>query len=307
MKNVLFILTIAAVAAVSCVKADNNTAENTEQKATVSAVIDEEFAAIVKSDYEISGTTATFSWTSGDNFRRLVRAYDGNTWGNYAHYTYNISTFSGASASFTGTAVGAGYDDSGYALYPGYLTNGTSFYQENQSSLYLDLNESTTYDKDNPLKNVVPMLGKLSGTVYTFKPITGVIAITLNNIPNTATSVTLSTSDDGKGLSGGSVLLTSNGDGYKASIETLLGPSTIGLRNNWYADATYSKKTKTFTFSAGSVSNGTFYFAAPVGDFNTLTVTVKAGDTTLKEVSTTTTVTSTRGKITRLTAIDCAP
>lgn len=305
MKKIILFLTVAILGVVSCQKAEENNTDVVEQKTTVSAVIDEEFAQIVKSDYSISGTTATFTWTSGDNFRRLVRAYDGVTWGNYNFYTYSINTISGASATFTGSAVGAGYDDSGYALYPSNLTNGTRFFAESEKDLYLDLNESTTYDAINPLKNVVPMLGKLSGDSYTFKPVTGVIAITLNNIPATANSVVLSTSDSGKGLSGGSILLTSNTDTYKNSIETLLGPSTVGLRNTWYSDATYSKKTKTFTFSAGAVSNGTFYFAAPVGDYNSLTVTVKADETTLKTVTTNTTVTSTRGKITRLTAINC--
>ena len=305
MKKVLFILTIAAIAAISCNKEGTKTEKDIEQE-SISAVIDEQYATMVKSDYAISGTTATFSWSSGDNFRRLVRAYNGVTWGNYAYYTYNIATISGSTATFTGSAVGSGYDDSGYALFPSSPTNGTYLHEENESSLYLDLNESTVYDHANPLKNIVPMLGKLSGTVYTFKPITGVIAITLSNIPNTATSVVLSTADSGKGLSGGSVLLTSKGSDYKTGIESLIGPSTDGLKNIWYSDATYSKKTKTFTFSANTFTSGTFYFAAPVGTYNSLTIDVKAGDTVLKTYSTTTPVTSTRGTITRLTAIDCS-
>lgn len=308
MKKVSFILAIVAVSLVSCNKEGIQSNKDIEEDVTLKAVIDPEFATLVKSDYAISGSTATFSWTSGDAFRKLVKQYVSgtelaNVTGYYNHYTYTLASISGTSAEFTGSAVGSNWHDSGFALFPADLANGanlTEYSASGYNNLYLQLIETLIYDAANPLKNVVPMVGKLSGSTYTFKPIVGILAITLNNIPSAANKVTLYSAT--KGFSGYSVTLTSKqGTEYQGGINDLIGLDADGLKNSWFTAGT----TKSYSFTAGTLTDATFYFPAPVGDFSDLQVLVKEGDTVLKTISSSTTITSTRGKITRLTAIDC--
>ncbi len=287
MKKYMLFVALAAAALVSCKKeivtvpsgpdAQEPAAQATE---TVSAVIDE---PVSKSDYTISGGTASFGWTQGDAFYRLVRKIDTENEGyytDYDHYTYSAASIDGARATFNGSAVGSAYEDSGYALYPAGKSNGANFTHLSGSTLYFNLGESLVYDAANPLKDIVPMVGTLADGEYSFKPVTGVIGINAKNIPADATSISISSTSGG--FSGNSVKMTGDNDAkYRTNIGNLVGESSIGLRNTWFTAGT----SKTFTFSGlDAAKTYAFYFPAPVGTYTDLTITLKAGDTVLGTV-----------------------
>ena len=276
----------AALALVSCnkenavvpVQPDENAAEAVE---TVAAVMDQ---PLTKSDYTISGSTASFEWTSGDRFFRLVRKYGDTegTYSNYDHYSYSAGTIDGALATFSGSPVGSAYEDTGYALYPAGLSNGANFsHSSGTNVLTFTLNEKLTYDASAPLKNIIPMVGKYSEDKYSFKPVVGVIGISAKNIPAEATSISVSSTSGG--FSGTTVTMTSKTDAsYVKSLDDLVGPSSAGLRSSWFGSGT----AKTFTFeNLDPEQTYKFYFPTPVGTYSNLTITLKAGDTVLGTVN----------------------
>ena len=312
MKKLIFtILAFASLFILSCQKEDGNTADENNRKDTFSAVVEDGLKT--RGDYEISGSTAVFSWTNDDEFYRFVRADNGDgTYGNYNHYTYRYSSGSGSSVEFSGSSVDDGYADTGFALYPTfkYRTNtGATFGYKSGSDLYFQFNGTITFNSSNPLKNIVPMLGKLDGSTYTFKPLVGVVAVTLTNIPADANKVELSTTDKGM-LNGNTARFCDKtdvlGDYY---INDYLGPETHGLRKCWI-----NGTTKTFTFVANSFTEATFYFpvattynSSDVSDpYTNFTVTVKQNDDTLVTISKTgISITVDRGEIVALPIINC--
>lgn len=290
MKKVLFLTLAISIAAVySCNKESVTPNEPTSEQVTLNAVVDEGLKT--KADYAISGSTATFSWESGDSFRRVVRSYDGENYGNYAYYTYDYTSGSGNDAVFSGSSVGAAYEDSGIALTPSDVVA----YKGSTNDFYLYIAPSNTYTPAHPLKNIVPLFGELSGSTYSFKPLMGVIAVPVTNIPNTATSIVLSSTNGG--LSGQSARFDDGSNSantvyYKETIKNYLGGESKGLRKAWLTGTT-----KTLTFSAGSFTSqdnaATFYF--PIASsyngsgtstpYDNFTITVKAGESTLATVT----------------------
>lgn len=312
MKKLIFtILAFASLFILSCQKEDGNTADENNRKDTFSAVVEDGLKT--RGDYEISGSTAVFSWTNDDEFYRFVRADNGDgTYGKYNHYTYQYSSGSGSSVEFTGSSVGDGYVDTGFALYPSfkYRTNtNATFSYKNSTDLNFAFNGTITYNSSNPLKNIVPMLGKLDGSTYTFKPLVGVVAVSLTNIPEEANKVVLSTTDKGM-LNGYTARFCDKtnelGDYY---INLYLGPETHGLRKCWI-DGT----TKTYSFEANSFAEATFYFPVATSynssdvsePYTNFTVTVKKDDDALVTISKSgISLTVDRGEIVALPTINC--
>ncbi len=279
MKKVFFYTMAAAALTIASCQKEINDVPETEVAPfveTFTAVVDE---PLTKADYTINGSSAEFSWNSNDAFYRLVRSYTVNgenrTYSSYNHYTYTASSASGYTATFTGGSLGDGYEDTGFALFPStFANNGSEFgYVKNNNALKFILNEQLTYDAEHPLKNIVPMVGTLSGTEYTFKPVVGVIGIKVQNIPSTYTSITIASSSGG--MSGTTVTMTSvTNSSYKTNIGNLVGASSLGLKKEWFTAGT----TKTFTFNGLNPSNTyTFYFPVPVGTYTDLTITFKEG------------------------------
>lgn len=300
-------ISIALIVCVSCQKEDA-VAQNNDQLETLSAIVED--GLYTKGDYEISGSTAAFSWVSGDSFRRIVRSYDGANYGSYAYYTYTYSTGSGSTATFTGSSVGSAYVDAGFALTPYDVIMYT--YTEHDYDFLLTMSNSNTYNVEHPLRNVVPLWGEKAGSTYTFKPLTGVIAVKLTNIPTSTTSVKLSSTD--KGLSGKSARFNNTQDNlFFTKIPEFLGNSTLGLRKGWMTNG----NSKTFTFAASSfVSQGneaTFYFpiatsydtAGNPSPYTNFTVTISDGETEQVITKTGLSVTVSRGEIVVLPTINC--
>lgn len=283
MKKSLYFVAFAAFALVACNKELAPVDVPVEEEPVIADLIQTVSAFIdnseTKTNYTISGDKAAFEWTPGDQIWRFVRKIGDTegTYTNYDHYTYSSINISGAHADFSGSAVGAAYEDTGFALYPaGVFTHSTG-----TSTLTFGLPATSAYNADAPLNNLVPMLGKLSGDSYTFKPVVGVIGISATNIPASATSISISSTSGG--FSGNSVTMTSvTNSAYVTNINNLVGPESIGLRNNWFTAGT----SRTFTFSSLDPSRTyTFYFPAPVGTYTDLTIQLFAGDALLGSVS----------------------
>ena len=278
---IIVVLALTAILSMACTKdTEINTASDTSNNdslSTIEAVADG--GLTTKGDYTISVDVAAFEWTSGDAFYRIIRA---DNYGDYTHRVYTASSIDGASASFTGDPVGSGYEDTGFAFYPTVGVNaGSEFGYSNYSRFSVYLTETAvTYDVSNPLKNIVPMIGTLdevSGK-YNFKPATGVIAVPIKGIPSDATSVSISTSTDG--FTGKKLMTSKNNAAYKTDLISLLGPDSDGLRKNWF------NKPKTFSISSLNPNNTyTFYFPAPKGTYNDLTITIKSGSETLAAIT----------------------
>lgn len=298
MKKIFFLTSIVSLLFVSCTK-ESGLVPEVKERVSLKASIEDLTA---KTDYTISGSTATFKWSGTEVFGRLIRATsDGTTFTTYSTIDYtSTSELDAASGVFSGEDISAGYADSELAIYPINKTNGANVsFPTSGTNFTLTLNESLTYDAANPLKDIVPMIGKLDGSSYTFKPLTGVLAIKATNIPSTANKITISST--GKGLSGTTGLITGQtGSGYKSSLQSQLYDAAAGLPLTWFSSAA----TKSYSFSGLSPANTyTFYFPLPTGTLSDLTVTFYKDNTVLYTVTTNTDITITRGHITPLKLI----
>ena len=298
MKKIFFLTSIVSLLFVSCTK-ESGLVPEVKERVSLKASIEDLTA---KTDYTISGSTATFKWSGTEVFGRLIRATaDETTFTTYSTIDYtSTSELDAASGVFSGEDISAGYADSELAIYPINKTNGANVsFPTSGTNFTLTLNESLTYDAANPLKDIVPMIGKLDAASYTFKPLTGVLAVKATNIPSTANKITISST--GKGLSGTTGLITGQtGSGYKSSLQSQLYDAAAGLPLTWFSSAA----TKSYSFSGLSPANTyTFYFPLPTGTLSDLTVTFYKDNTVLYTVTTNTDITITRGHITPLKLI----
>lgn len=254
-----------------------------------------------KTDYTTSGSTATFKWSGTETFGKLVRAYSGTTYSTYSAINYtSTSELDSADGEFSGDAVADGFEDSELAFYPVNKGNGANVsFPTSGSDFKITLAEELTYAPANPLKDIVPMVGKLSSDSYSFKPLTGVLAIKATNIPTTTTKITISST--GKGLSGTTGLITGHtSSAYKASLQSQLYDAAAGIPLSWFSSAA----TKSYTVSGLTPTNTyTFYFPIPTGTLPDLTITFYKNSTVLYTVTTSQSITITRGHITPLPLI----
>ncbi len=248
-----------------------------------------------KTDYSISGNTASFHWTGTETIGRLW--YDGSLFGHDAFTSTKEANNGETSLVFRGYFSS---DQTAYAMYP--IWDGTANtgigWSSNPFKLYL--HESMVYTPDAPLKNVVPMIAKLNAGEFDFVPVTGVIAVTVKNLPSSANKITLSST--GKALSG-NYRLTSTPSNYAANIDFVI---TNGLTITLASNDGNTNGTKSFTFSGLDKGSHVFYFPVSVGTFDDMTITVYAGNTSLQTVKTTKTVTVGKGQIVQFPEMDLA-
>lgn len=258
----------------------------------------------VKTDYSISGSTAIFHWTGTETIGRLW--FSGSSFGHDAFTSTTSADASETSLIFSGSES---VDQTDYAMYP--IWNGTTKtgigWSSNPFNLYL--HESMVYDTDHPLKNVVPMIAKLNAGEFEFVPVCGIIAVTVKNLPPTATKITLSST---MALSG-NYRLTSTPADYATYID---GVMTTGLTTGLAWDAGNYSSTKSFTFSGLDRDEHVFYFPVSVATnekystyddrYSGMTITVYAGDDVLQTVTTTNKIAVDRGEIVRFPMMDLA-
>lgn len=304
MKKILFFASIASLLFVACKKVDEVKESEVVpeptpvvvEQVTLNATVEELDDSEVKTDYTISGSTATFKWSGTEVFGKLVRASaDGTTFSTYSKIDYTSTTeLSTATGEFTGAAIGDGYYDTELALYPVNKSNGANLAFPTDGNIFtLTLQETLTYDKDNPLKDIVPMVGKIDEGNYTFKPLTGVLAIKATNIPTNANKITISST--GKALSGTTRTITGITEAtYKTSLISQLYDADAGLPMSWISGSA----TKSYSFSGLNPANTyTFYFPIPTGTLPDLTITFYKDNDALYTLRTSKSITITRGHI----------
>lgn len=304
MKKILFFASIASLLFVACKKVDEVKESEVVpeptpvvvEQVTLNATVEELDDSEVKTDYTISGSTATFKWSGTEVFGKLVRASaDGTTFSTYSKIDYTSTTeLSTATGEFTGAAIGDGYYDTELALYPVNKSNGANLAFPTDGNIFtLTLQETLTYDKDNPLKDIVPMVGKIDEGNYTFKPLTGVLAIKATNIPTNANKITISST--GKALSGTTGTITGITEAtYKTSLISQLYDADAGLPMSWISGSA----TKSYSFSGLNPANTyTFYFPIPTGTLPDLTITFYKDNDALYTLRTSKSITITRGHI----------
>ena len=303
-KIFIFTFTALIVLTISCSKNDSlfNTEKST--RVTIKGSIPEQ--ATTKTDYTIDWENhkATFCWKGTEVFKALGWTASSGAEGGYLYgyqYTGTADSAGETVIDFTG---GTAINDSGFALYP--WMDGASGATLNWSSganpLRLYLYESIPYDYNNPIKGVVPMIGKLNAgrTEYEFVPITGILAIRMTNIPAEATKLTISSPNTVDGGFSKDFAIDDHVANYAAAIQNVY---ENGLA---FTSTTAGSKlsTKSYTFSnLNSASTYYFYFPTPVGDLSGLQIELCDATGTFYTVTSSKAVTSTRGTITRLPLI----
>lgn len=307
MKKTFWALAALSIPTIISCQKENGTDSNIPEVITETINAEIEQDIFVKSDYTDQGV---FSWSEGDKFGRLGRNSEYVT----STYTAEYGIGGQTSGNFTGTAPAGA---TSYAIYPVEASNGASITADNSSALYLNRPATIEYDVNNPRKNIVPMMGKLTNGEYVFYPISGMIGFHAENISAEATSITLSSSPNSKGLSGKSVLLTSNSnaDAGISGLEMIDG-HRYGWKRGWMnGDGT----TISLTFQPGSFTEADFYFPVPPtytgsGDSKTslpydgLTITLKnASGDIIGRASTSRSIAVDRAEIVWLPAIAFIP
>lgn len=249
----------------------------------------------VKTDYSISGSTAYFHWTGTETIGRL---WYKSTFGEDSFTSTTSADAEETSLVFSGSSS---VDQTDYAVYPIWnsLSNTGIGWKSNPFELYL--HNEMVYNSESPLKDVVPMIAKINGAgEFDFVPVTGVIAVTVKNLPSTATKITLSST--GKALSG-YYRLTSTPSAYATNIDWVMTNGlTIGIAYN----AGNTTGTKSFSFTGLDRGTHVFYFPVSVGTYDDMTITVYAGDSSLQTVTTTQSIAVGRGQIVKFPEMDLA-
>ncbi len=317
MKHILqyFVISTITLVALSCSKKETPANEtNSFTPMVINAVVDDD---VTKTTYTDNGTKYEFSWNQNDYV--AVQVYKGGS----AAKPDQIK-FKAQSDGPTTTLVQAGntydltdahnvegysnknYTLGDYAFYPRYesSSNNDLLYTRNEtgsgdgdsSTDYLKLYESIPYVPDNP-SSVIPIIGrKESGdgtpnTIFKFKTATGVLKISLKQIPAGATKLVLTSKNASDQLSG-EWLFTD--DTYTDGI-------VMGTGNKNHTNT----KTVTFTDLSGLDTYTDFFVPIPVGSIHGIIVDIKKDDNTLLwRVSADADIPINRGVVTELPDID---
>ena len=192
--------------------------------------------------------TGKFSWLSADKMTLVVQ----QSGQSYNHYTFNNSTGDGATAVFTGSTPSGGWEEYGVALYPNVNVSTKNALKEAGSygnPLQVVLEQEIAPSLNNPLE-VVPLIGRKNAQdVYQFKTATGILAITVSNIPVDAYYLYLQDPSGTYAFSGTFEI----GDKNEICAADAVSPSGNAF-----------KKTIAFTPEAAGETR-TFYFPVPTG------------------------------------------
>ncbi len=290
MKKLAFFL-IPVLVVASCAKEFNtNDPVVSGEKVLVKATIDN---SETKTDYIISGSKATFFWSGTEEIGCLY-------WDTYMGQTAYTSTTEANSGETELTFSGDEFtNDTGFAVYPKKGASNGAGFDWYSADGYLYLAEAITYNPSAPLKNIVPMLGKLNTeNKYVFKPVTGVIGVRILHVPANATKITISTNDGSK---------ISQGLRYTAGTASLPDELDAIYDGGLQISAARSDAKSTKTYNVSSLdfdTEYTFYYPLPVGTITGgVTITVYNGTTELYSKSSTADLVVKRGTITRLPLI----
>ncbi len=314
--NTIIAFSASMLALLSCAKKEMvSNDENGFSPLVIRAVVDED---VTKTTYTDNGSAYEFSWNQNDYV--AIQVYKGGS-----STKPDQIKFKAQSDGATTTLVQDGYsfdlsDDHNvagysnknytlgdYAFYPRYATsnNNDLLYTRNASGTgdgdsstdYVKLHESIPYVPSNP-SSVIPIIGKKESgngtpnTLFKFKTATGILKISLKQIPTGATKLVLTSKTATDELSG--EYLFAEETTYNNGI--VMGVGTKNYTNT---------KTVTFSDLSGLDTYTDFYVPIPVGSINGLVVDIKKDDNTLLwRISTDAVLSITRGVVTELPSFD---
>ena len=300
----LFVLSALALIACNKEETQDETPEVAGKTITLKGIYTDVLEA--KSHYNLVGDTYQFQWVAGDKF--LAQTYDGSS--TYSGDTFAADTGGSASSDFTGT-VSDGYSLQTYAFYPnagdGKTSYTNNFVYKNVAitpvAVDADVSAETatvtlagtiTEDINHPMANI-PMIGVNDGTgSYSFSAATGVLKITIEDLPIAANSIRLDIVSGSYALNGSFVFDTN----YEIKDAYCIG-------SKWGQ--------KYMNITAGTDSNGdgitdaprSFYFPIPTGTIaaEALEISIYNGSTKLDSRVSKKAITLTRGRVTEVPAI----
>lgn len=314
MKKYIFpIITLSIFVLVSC----NRELEKTEiveqtsrseiespEVFSIKAYIDDTDVAS-KTEYTDETDHYSFTWKSGDVI--AVQIFNG-TVPNQIKFSANSD---GASSNFnqigstfdlTTTHQAEGYSNKtytlgDYAFYPKERGENTFEYVPNGSAIdnYVKLKETVDYytGAQGPM-SIIPLLGKKQsgdGTptaTYQFRTASGVLKLTLNNLPAAANKIKVTSKNSEDVLSGEWYV---NDDLFESG--TIMTGSNVKAHSH----------TKTVTFSNSTTSNVDFYIPIPAGTIHGFTLEVYSYDTVIYTKSTSKDIEIVRARVTEIPAL----
>ena len=262
------IVLFAGVLAIGCNKEQNLPEEQTPNEGelkmvteTISAVADEGSTKV-----QIAESGAVFSWSKADKV--AVHATDGWYLSEGLSDTYQGET----SATFTVTYSG---DRDAFAIFPYTLVYDTSagdFYDNSKSAdgsgsndLTVNLPSSYALADVSGDKAPCPMIATNTGSGWTFKHLCGLLRLTVNSVPATATELTIDFL--GRKVHGDFTIV--NGKLDPGEADCVIG--TVASGNDVI----------TITGLDGSSSSVTVNIPLPTGDYDDVVITPYKGSTQL--------------------------
>lgn len=336
MKKYLFpILAVFTILAISCKKpvevletitndpsVDDTTPGEAIPEFTPMVIVGVYDDSITKTEYTDEGTYYSFTWNAGDYV--AVQLYKGGNSAKPDQIKFTAeSTASTTNLIQDGTTydLTAGHTVDGYsnknytlgdyAFYPKYAndSNNDLRYSRNSSGSgdgdsstdYVTLFSSAPYISAKPT-SIIPLIGKKTsgdGTptaVYDFKSVTGVLKLTINNIPTGATKLIVSATKATDVVNGKNVF-AGNWSFSDASYTDGLTMSTC---------SSSPINSKTITFSGLDGTNCDFYIPVPAGTIEGLNIEIQDNSgRRLYYVTTSSDIVISRAIIKSLTAITC--
>ena len=263
-KSIICLLGLSFVT-LACTR-EQNPAQYSEEETSFSIVakITEKEMADVKTDYDEFYANPRFSWLNGDMI--AVQLEERENAGKYNQHKFT-TTGGDASATFTATSGlnVTTYKLSTYAFYPrhnSYENGRDILYSPSNQDVYF--NPVATVPKDE-LKSIVPLIGtRDSGTadnattdvLYNFKTLTGVMRLSLKNVPSTARKIKVTSAAASAYLSG-YAKLTNISDGELAMSD---------FANYLSPDNPQNTKTIVFGFIPTEGEDLIIYVPIPTGE-----------------------------------------
>lgn len=272
----LFYSALAIIAIAACSKETEQPTVNPESATggrtiTIRASVDEG----TKTAYE---NEKTFSWSAGDKISVQVH-YTGDDTSKSEWDKITLTTTDGGEvAEFTGT-VPANYEivDGGLAFYPASSVS-SSFVYNNNNPATVTLAVVSSPTKANPM-GLIPLVGQLKNPAdatstydFQFKTATGIVKVTLNNVPAEMNAAWLY--ESGNPISG---TFTLNDENALEMANETSGGSSIGrLKVNLASPVEGETRTVYFTVPEGILPAGTKFLATYSSNSNIfLTKTLK--------------------------------
>lgn len=252
---------------------------------------------VVKSDYELSGTTYNFKWVANDKF--IAQSYNSSTT-TYGSTLFTATAGNAVQVPFTGTPA-SGYELSTYAFYPNDGASGNTNLtylggEINPVAVDADVTAvaatvslagTITEVKDHPMAHI-PMIGVKNGDGdYQFTACTGVLKITIKDLPITATLIKVERAAGSNFPLNGSFVFDINRE----------------IKASYIKGTAWGQKYLNIT-PGTSVENRSFYIPLPTGTIGAgeINIIVSDGTNNLYMVTNKVAITLSKGVVTELPA-----